>query len=319
MYLNTVKIAVLFVLLVFFHISLWPQQLTKIFKMPGDDEVSFVLMQIPAGEFEMGSFGGDSSDSENEEKEGEEEESEESGKTEQVVQDEDAEEDEMPLRKVKISKGFYMLKHEVTQKQWKAVMGPESNNSYFLGDDRPVEQVSWFDCIIFLNRLSEKLGYPKAYNEETGRCISFTDGFRLPTEAEWEYCCKSGSVGIYRELKTEDTDEFEKKLKAFALFGLSLSCETRSVEQFLPNPWGLYDMHGNVFEWCNDWYDVYDASQTLDPEGPRRGTFKVIRGGGLGSPYYDLRAVNRGQADPNGGYDDTGFRFVLPLTDEKIK
>ena len=320
--LKSCRVVAVLIILMFMLTSIWSQQPTKIFKIPGVD-VSFVLKFIPAGEFDMGSAAAVQSDDDEDEDEDEDEdvdEYDEDEDDEEAVSatpaDEDAEEDEMPLRRINISKGFYILKHEVTQKEWKAVMGKDSNKSFFLGDDRPVDQVSWFDCIKFLNKLSDKMGFPKAYDETSGKCISKSKGFRLPTEAEWEYSCKSGSTGIYKELKTDDVDEFEKKLKAFGVFGQSLTFETNDVEQLLPNPWGLYDMHGNVFEWCNDWYAPYGNTQLADPVGPSRGTSKVLRGGGLGSPYYDIRAVNRGQGEPDGEYDDTGFRFVLPVDDE---
>jgi len=167
-------------------------------------------------------------------------------------------EDEHPQHQVTISKGFQMLKYEVTQAQWEAVMG--SNPSYFSGDNNPVEEVSWNDCQSFISRLNE---------------LDSDYTYRLPTEAEWEYCCRAGSDAKYC------FGDDEGQLDQYAWHGYNSNDKTHPVGEKKPNAWGLYDMHGNVWEWCQDWYDsdYYEYSPNIDPQGPISGSFRVNRGG----------------------------------------
>jgi formylglycine-generating enzyme required for sulfatase activity len=165
--------------------------------------------------------------------------------------------DEGPQHKVKITKPFYMQTTEVTQAQWKAVMG--SNPSYFKGDDLPVEQVSWDDAQEFIKKLSTKEGVK----------------YRLPTEAEWEYAYRAGSTTKYC------FGDDESKLGEYAWYGENSDSKTHPVGSKKPNAWGLYDMHGNVWEWCQDQYDgdYYRNSPAEDPQGPANGEDRVLRGG----------------------------------------
>jgi formylglycine-generating enzyme required for sulfatase activity len=198
--------------------------------------------------------------------------------------DTDCNSDEKPLHKVQITKSFELGKFEVTQAQWQAVMG--SNPSYFQGSDRPVEQVSWNSIQTFLAKLNTR-----------------NDGYhyRLPTEAEWEYAARAGSTGPYYG-----------RLADVAWCDNNSGSQTHPVGQKAPNSWGLYDMLGNVWEWCQDWYDesYYSRSPVADPPGAS-GSRKVLRGV---SWYYEFswlwRVSVRGYVEPGFGNFDVGFRCV---------
>jgi formylglycine-generating enzyme required for sulfatase activity len=161
--------------------------------------------------------------------------------------------DEQPVHRVKISRDFEMGKCEVTQAQWQAVMG--NNPSRFEGDNLPVENVSWSDVQEFIKRLNQA---DSKYQ------------YRLPTEAEWEYACRAGTTGDYAG-----------DLDAMAWYEKNSGGKTHAVGQKQANAWGLYDMHGNVWEWCQDWYDsnYYRQSPGADPTGPTAGSARVFRGG----------------------------------------
>jgi formylglycine-generating enzyme required for sulfatase activity len=174
--------------------------------------------------------------------------------------DKDAMDSEKPQHRVRITKPFYLGKHLVTQKQWETVMG--SNPSYFKGPKNPVENVSWDDCQEFLKKLNAKSG------PGGGK-------FQLPTEAQWEYACRAGSTTRYC------FGDKESGLGDYAWYGENSGGKTHPVGEKKPNAWGLYDMHGNVWEWCQDWYDggYYAKSPTDDPTGPTTGAYRVNRGG----------------------------------------
>jgi formylglycine-generating enzyme required for sulfatase activity len=170
----------------------------------------------------------------------------------------DGDEDEAPAHKVTINRPFYLGKYEVTQAQWEAVMG--SNPSGFKGETNPVENVSWDDVQEFIKRLNEKEG---------------TTGYRLPTEAEWEYAARAGT----------DTHYFfgndEGELSKYAWYEDNSGEETHPAGQMQPNPWGLYDIYGNAWEWVEDWYEegYYAESPGTDPKGQSSGSYRVLRGG----------------------------------------
>jgi len=190
---------------------------------------------------------------------------------------------EGPQHEVEITKFFYLGQHEVTQGQWKAVMG--SNPSHFKGDDLPVESVSWNDVQEFIRRLNQQ--------ENTNR-------YRLPTEAEWEYACRAGSRSAYSFGDSAD------RLGEYAWYDGNSGAKTHPVGQKKPNAWGLFDMHGNVWEWCQDWYgaDYYSGSPAADPQGPSSGQSRVLRGGSwYVNPIY-TRSADRDWSDP-------GFRSGL--------
>ncbi len=179
----------------------------------------------------------------------------------------DGENDERPVHKVRISQPFYLGKYEVTQAQWEAVMG--NNPSHFKGSffkkgdpNRPVENVSWEEVQEFIRKLNAKEGGAH---------------YRLPTEAEWEYTCRAGSTTAYC------FGDDEELLGEYAWYGENAGIQTHPVGQLKPNAWGLYDMHGNVWEWVQDCYGEYPAEAVTDPQGPSSGSSRVKRGGGWSS------------------------------------
>ena len=196
---------------------------------------------------------------------------------------------ETPHR-VKITKGFFLQATEVTQKQWRLVMGNDPSN--FKGDDLPVEQVSWDDAAEFCQKVSAKeAGGPEP--RRGGKT------YRLPTEAEWEYACRAGSKGSYAGTgKLDDMGWHEGNSGG----------KTHDVGQKRPNAWGLYDMHGNVWEWCADWYGEYGGGAETDPTGPGSGTARVHRGGcWFYYPRY-CRSAYRYRYAPGIRYNINGFR-----------
>ena len=192
---------------------------------------------------------------------------------------------------VTLTKGFYMGIYPVTQGQWRAVMG--DNPSWFKnGDDYPVEHVSWEDCQKFVKKLRERDG--KEY--------------RLPTEAEWEYACRAGTTTAYY---TGDGEEaLDRAGWYFDNWGKSAK-QTHIVGKKEPNKWGLYDMHGNVRQWCEDWYGEYQIEDNTDPKGSKIGKYRVLRGGRWNVNAGDCRAAFRSMAPPDDHSDLYGFRVVL--------
>jgi formylglycine-generating enzyme required for sulfatase activity len=201
-------------------------------------------------------------------------------------------EDEQPVHEV-ILNDYYIGKFEITQMQWKTVMAGDTNKCYFEGcDSCPVERVSWYNVQEFIAKL----------NELTGK------NYRLPTEAEWEFAARGGLLSKGFKYSGSNTD----LLVAWKVGRSGL--RTHPVGQKKPNELGIYDMSGNVFEWCSDWYlsNWYEVSGKYSPVGPLEGTFKVIRGG---SWFYDsegLRSTDRRSANPDFRYGYIGFRLCRP-------
>ncbi|MGD1153113.1 MAG: formylglycine-generating enzyme family protein [Syntrophales bacterium] len=193
------------------------------------------------------------------------------------------------LHQVVISKPYYMQVTEVTQGQWRKVMG--SNPSMFntCGDDCPVENISWVDVQEFIRRINQKEGVNK---------------YRLPTEAEWEFACRAGSVT--KDAPGGKEDEFGN----YAWYDANSERKTHPVATKKPNAWGLYDMHGNVSEWCQDWYDDYPGDAVTDPKGPSSGQHKVMRGGSWLGSTVTLRSTFRSEDYPVVRSNDIGFRLV---------
>ena len=207
-----------------------------------------------------------------------------------------------PVHSVTLS-GFEMSATEITRGQYKAVM--ETTTVYFTGyDSLPVETVSWWDAIKFCNALSRAAGWDLCYTESTGACDFGKNGFRLPTEAEWEYACRAGTTTRYY------TRDAESDLALAEWYDGNSGSKTNPVGQKVPNTWGLYDMHGNVWEWCNDWYDSYSSSLATNPTGVQTGSYRVIRGGSWYGSDYNCRSAYRGDFSPSDGYDIVGFRVV---------
>ncbi len=197
---------------------------------------------------------------------------------------------EGPQHKVVISKPFYLGKYEITQEQWETVMG--YNPSEFKGKRRPVENVSWNDCQRFIKQLN-KLGQGT---------------FRLPTEAEWEYACRAGKQTRFYW----GDDPNEKEIDDYAWFHGNSEKKTHDVGLKKPNAWGLYDMSGNVHEWCQDSYDenYYSISTSIDPVNDQSNEWRVLRGGNW---YYGARycrSAFRSRSNPYDAYDNVGFRVT---------
>lgn len=193
---------------------------------------------------------------------------------------------EKPVHSVTLS-GYYIGKTEVTQALWKAVMG--SNPSYFKGDDLPVENVSWDDCQVFVRKL----------NSLTGQ------NFRLPTEAEWEFACRGGNNSLgYKYSGSDNIDNV-------AWYDGNSGDKTHPVATKSANELGIYDMSGNVWEWCCDWYGDYTSGALTNPKGPESGSLCVLRGGGRRYSAGDCRSSNRLSDVPTGRGGDLGLRLAL--------
>jgi formylglycine-generating enzyme required for sulfatase activity len=203
--------------------------------------------------------------------------------------DKDANDWEKPQHRVQITRPFYLGKYLVTQEQWAAVMG--NNPSQFKGPKNPVEQVSWDDCQAFVKKLNEKVGGGK---------------FSLPTEAQWEHACRAGSKTRYC------FGDDEQQLGDYAWYDANSGSKTHPVGEKKPNTWGLHDMHGNVREWCADWFDrgYYKESPVDDPAGPATGSRRVIRGGVWVLTAGSCRSADRDGDSPT----DRGFTLGLRVS-----
>ena len=194
---------------------------------------------------------------------------------------------------VTLTSGFWMSDHEVTQDEYQAIVG--TNPSRFKGPSHPVDQVSWLEAVDYCNKLTNR-------ERNAGR-IKAQQAYRLPTEAEWEYAARAGTTGArYGELNAI----------AWHYDNHLATPESQPVRQKLPNAWGLYDMIGNVFEWCADWSWAYEPEDQLDPQGPTSSTgARVIRGGSWGNPSQACRSALRGNGNPLISSWFGGFRPVL--------
>jgi uncharacterized protein (TIGR02996 family) len=196
-----------------------------------------------------------------------------------------------PVHKVKLTSGFYLGIQQVTQAQWKAVMG--TNPSYSEGVEHPVTNVSWDGCQEFCQQMTKRL-------KRKGVC-------RLPTEAEWEYACRAGTT---TQFYTGDADTV---LKMAAWFSDNSTRKHHPVGELAANAWGIYDMHGNVWEWCGDWFEHYSAEEQIDPTGPVEGVARVNRGGSAYSDAINCRSQSRQWYTPAYQERFLGFRVCLQL------
>jgi formylglycine-generating enzyme required for sulfatase activity len=200
---------------------------------------------------------------------------------------------------VMLTKGFYMQTTPVTQAQWKAEMG--DNPSYFKGcDNCPVDNVSWHDAQKFIETL----------NNKEGKSV-----YRLPTEAEWEYACRAGTKTpfAFGECLSTDDANYDGNYPLEGCPKGQYRKKTTPVGSFRSNAWGLYDMHGNVREWCADWYGAYPSSSIVDPVGPNGGLSRVLRGGSWNNRGQSCRSAFRNRYYPDFRYDNYGFRLVLSV------
>ncbi len=241
------------------------------------NSIGIKLALIPAGEFQMGSPGSDSEASRN----------------------------EKPQHAVRITKPFYLGVTEVTQEQYERVMG--TNPSRFKGPQLPVENVSWEDAVEYCRKLSAL-----PVERSAGRV------YRLPTEAEWEYACRAGSTTRYYFDDDGSTWDFGGDASMLGEHGWykgNSVFKTQPVGQKKPNEWGLYDMHGNVWEWCSDWFSAnyYANSPLEDPTGHASGSRRVCRGGSWSDAAELCRSASRSWYRPGHRYDNLGFRVAFSL------
>ena len=206
---------------------------------------------------------------------------------------------EGPQTTVIISQGYWMAKYEVTQAEYLAVMG--ANPSCFTGDaNRPVEQVSWHEAVAYCAALTQR--------ERAAGRIAATALYRLPTEAEWEYACRAWTSTRF----SHGEDPGYAELSQYAWYGADIGGTTHPVGQKLPNPWGLHDLHGNVWEWCQDWWSSeLPGGIVVDPLGPASGLARVIRGGDWLDDARNCRSASRSYDGPGGRGSLIGFRTVL--------
>jgi formylglycine-generating enzyme required for sulfatase activity len=206
-------------------------------------------------------------------------------------------EDEIVVHKVMLSKPFWIGKYEVTQKQYESVMG--DNPSRFIGENNPVERVDWDDAVEFCEKLTE---IDKNQNR-----LPIGYKYTLPTEAQWEFVARGGnrSSGKIRTLGSWNE---------LGWYSDNSGLETHPVGEKQPNALGLYDMVGNVWEWCDDLYGEYDKSRVKDPIGAHSGLKRVLRGGGYGDVAFCCRPTNRAKVSPDARTNELGFRIVLQQT-----
>jgi len=202
--------------------------------------------------------------------------------------------DEGPQHRVTISKGYWLGKYEVTKGQWQALMG--SNPSYFTqsGTNAPVEHVSWNDAQEYCRKLTER-------ERAAGRLPAGYE-YSLPTEAQWEFACRAGTTGPYAGTGT---------LSSMGWYDDNSGSTTHPVGQKQANAWGLYDMHGNVWEWCHDWYGSYPGGAVTDPTGASSGSYRVGRGGSWNLDAGFCRSALRIILDPSNRFINLGFRLAL--------
>ena len=209
--------------------------------------------------------------------------------------------------RVTLTNGFYMGAHLVSQKQWVKVMG--NNPSHFKGDDNlPIDSVSWDNCQEFLKKLREKDNLKKSY--------------RLPTEAEWEFACRANTKTPFHfgeTISSEQANYDGNEVYASGKKGVRRD-KTTPVSSFPANVWGLHDMHGNLMQWCQDWYADYPRNDVTDPRGPEKGDGRVIRGGSWNIDPCNCRSAVRGRLEPESGDVFIGLRLCFsvegPLSDD---
>jgi formylglycine-generating enzyme required for sulfatase activity len=250
--------------------------------------------------------------------------------------------DESPQHQVTISKPFSIGKYEVTQKEWydvmgttihqqRALVGYSGNSTYGVGDNYPMYYVSWYEVIEYCNKRSVKEGLTPAYaidktrsdgsngngNDNVKWMVTWNrnaNGYRLPTEAEWELACRAGTSALF--YTGSDITTSHANYNGNYPYNNNAKGEYRqrtwAVGGGTPNPWGLYDMSGNVWEWCWDWYGAYSSGTQTDPSGAAAGSYRVLRGGSWNYVARNLRSAHRDGYPPSNRYYYLGFRLVRP-------
>ena len=247
------------------------------------DAVQLEMEPIPAGTFQMGRISGDNAH----------------------------DYDEDPRHSVTLTRRFYLGKYEITQAQWEAVMGNQP--SRFTGRNRPVERMSWYDAARFCNTLSESIGWEPVISETDWEIDIEKGGFRLPTEAEWEYACRAGGETIYPWGNGAE----RAVIDSYAWYWENSGATTHDVGAKLPNAWGLFDLSGNVWEWCCDRTDSFGrySGAAVDPlnQSPSL-PYRTGRGGSWFNGAGQCRSSNRDRGDPDSENSFTGFRVCFTYT-----
>ena len=234
----------------------------------------------------------------------------------------DADDDENPEHLVRLTQDYYIGVYPVTQEVWEAVMGTGNNPSRFRSPHRPVDSVSWLDIVEGDQKNNGQPAFLDLLNERFPAMSGMK--FRLPTEAEWEYAAKGGHHAAIADIDTPQkaSDLYtlyagSDKLKEVGWYGLNSHGATKEVGLKRPNQLGLYDMCGNVFEWCHDWFsgsyyaECQDTGIVINPTGPKEGLYRVLRGGGWGGSAGDCRVSYRVAGHPSFRWFAYGFRLVL--------
>jgi len=214
-------------------------------------------------------------------------------------EDEPERKDREKLHWVSLTKGYWLAETACSQGFWQEVMGV--NPSEFqseVSNTLPIERVSWHDCQVMMNRLNDRVALIDA---------------RLPTEAEWEYACRAGTTTPFSfgEQLSSELANYDEKYSYNGQEKGEGRRMTMVVDAFVPNAWGLYQMHGNVFEWCADWYGEYFEGEAVDPVGPETGSYRIRRGGGWDYSGRYLRSAYRFSNAPDLANFSTGLRLAL--------
>lgn len=198
---------------------------------------------------------------------------------------------------ITLTHDYWLGKYEVTQGEYAGLMGVNPSHFRDGGTNCPVEKVSEIEAMRYCSTLSER-------ERASGRLPAEYE-YRLPSEAEWEYACRAGTTNLY-SFGDSTTNASE-----YAWTSENSNSMTHPIGQKRPNPWGLYDMHGNVWEWTLDWFAPYPAADLRDPTGPPEGKYKVFRGGGWNNEIEYARSANRFMMSPSNGIHFVGFRVAL--------